>query len=115
MSVNHTSYDPVKRFGEWLLSEAPELRLRIDEVRAECGDPSSAYWFLSFVVRRHIEDLVARGDDAELQRFWSLLERVAESGSHSEREDLAVTLEEFDLARHRRWFGPALERLAARL
>jgi hypothetical protein len=115
MAVDHSSYDPVARFGDWLLTNAPELRLRVDQARAECGAPSSAYWFLSFVVRRHMEDLAARGDSRNLERFWSLLEQVAQSGSASEREDLFSTLEEFDLKEHLRWLGPALKALTAEL
>lgn len=112
MSVDHTSYDPVAQFGDWLLREAPELRLRVDEAVAQTGAPASIYWFLSSVVRPHIEDLAIRNDDAQLERFWALLERIAESGSHSERSDLAVTLEEFDLDEHQRWLGPGLRALA---
>jgi hypothetical protein len=113
MPVDHTSYDPVVRFEEWLLSKAPELRLRIDQARVECGRPSTPYWFLSFVVRPHIEELTRRGDEAQLARFWALLEEIARAGSHSERQSLAETLEEFDIEQHRRWLSPVQQVLAA--
>jgi hypothetical protein len=66
-------------------------------------------------VRPHIEDLAARADERNLERFWSLLEQVAQSGSASERDDLFSTLEEFDLKQHQRWLGSALKTLTADL
>jgi hypothetical protein len=81
----------------------------LDAARAEREeDPQSEYWLFSYVVRPYLESLQAVGSEPELVQAWEVLERIAASGSASERNELFVTMEELDLWRFYRFMGTAL-------
>ncbi len=101
--------DPVRELQRHLLKEIPALEHWLQAARAEHEeDPQSEYWLFSHVVRPYLESLHAAGSEAELAQAWELLERIAASGSASERNELFVTMEELELLHFYRFMGPAL-------
>ena len=107
--VNFTMTDPVQELQRHLLTAIPALDPWLEAARAEHEeDPQSEYWLFSYVVRPYLESLQAAESEDELTRAWEVLERIAASGSPSERNELFVTMEELDLWRFYRFMGPAL-------
>lgn len=107
--VNFTITDPVQKLQRHLLAEIPALEPWLAVARTEHEEePQSEYWLFSYVVRPYLEFLQAAGSEPELAQAWEVLERIAASGSPSERNELFVTMEELDLWRFYRFMGSAL-------
>ena len=104
-----TVSDPVNELQQLLLSELPSLQSWLDEARAEHEeDPQSEYWLFSYVVRPYLNAMLASGSEAQLERAWVVLECIASTGAASAKNELFVTMEELDVWRFYRFFGPAL-------
>jgi hypothetical protein len=107
--INFTITDPVCELQRQLLNELPALERWLATARAEHEeDPQSEYWLFSYVVRPYLESLRSAESEAELAQAWEVLERIAGSGSASEKNELFVTMEELDLWHFYRFMGPAL-------
>ena len=107
--VDFTITDPVLELKSHLLSELPALERWLRDACAEHEEkPQSQYWLFSYVVRPYVESLLARESHGELAQAWNALERIAASGSASERNELFVTMEELDLWHFHRFMGPTL-------
>ena len=92
--VDFTMTDPVRELQRHLLKEIPALERWLAAARAEHEeDPQSEYWLFSYVVRPCLQSLHSAESEAELAQAWEVLERIAVSGSASERNELFVTME----------------------
>jgi len=69
------------------------------------GHNTSAYFVFSFVLKPHINELLDRHDQAELQRIFTLLEFLANNGDAAVQNELRVTMEEMDRWRVWRFLG----------
>jgi hypothetical protein len=104
-----TVLDPVPELQQLLLNELPSLQQWLDEARAEHGeDPQSEYWLFSYVVRPYLNAMLASESEAELERAWVVLERIASAGPASAQNELFVAVEELDIWRFYRFLGPVL-------
>ena len=106
--VNFTVMDPVELLEGQLLEAVPSLADLVADARSEWGDPSSAYWYFTNVVKPYVERLLTQHDEPALTQIFTLLEEVAGDGFPSTKEDLFVTMEELDLWKLYRWLGPLL-------
>jgi hypothetical protein len=116
--VNESPAVTEQQLPEWLLQHVPalidaytrEMAMRLqDVIDGYEGDPNpNAYFVLSFVLKPHLNTLLAMGQGNELQRIFGLLEYLAQHGDASIQNELGVTMEEMDVWRIWPFLGPML-------
>lgn len=106
--VDFTVTDLIAEFREQFLARFPALAHDVEQVSQEYGEPSSAFWYLSFVLKPHIDKLLDAHDHSGLTVVGELFEEVATQGPPSVRMDLCATMEELDLWKLYQWLGPAV-------
>src|SRR5262245_47057067 len=111
--VNFAVTDPVEGFHRHLLAELPELQPLVDRARQEIHQPSSVYWYLSFVLRPFTTELLAANDEPRLRRVWAFWDSLASDNYYCDSDQLWSAIEEFDLPPIDRWLGPQLRALIA--
>jgi hypothetical protein len=104
-----------QQLSAWLLERVPAIRSTYDEVKTWTDPDSGSYAMLSFVLKPHIEHLVAESDETELQRIFDLLEYLANHGdgadppvSGSVKNELGVMMEEMDISIIWKYLGRTL-------
>lgn len=86
----------LKYLEKRLSDHIPAFSDFFDNAKKEYGEPTSEYWYFSYVLKPYIESLLKNNNVDELKKTGKFIESLAGEKSSSLRNELFVMIEELE-------------------